>query len=115
MTRHFLTACLVLILAAVALEAKCADVAKPGAIYLSLSAADLGSTAMALHAPGVSEGNGVMRSHAIEKQLAIAGLLTFVDVKLQKRHPKGVKAMRAAVIVIRVLAIGINLRNARER
>lgn len=91
-------------------QAHCEEVAAPAALYLSLSAADLGTTAMALHTPGVSEGNAFMRGHRIEKQLALAGLLTLVDVKLQKRGHA--KALRVAVTVIRVAAITINLHNA---
>lgn len=91
-------------------EAHCSEIATPTALYFSLSAADLGSTALALHNPGVSEGNRFMAGHRIEKQLALAGLLTLMDVRLQKSgHQKG---LRIAVTVIRFAAIAVNVHNA---
>jgi TPP-dependent pyruvate/acetoin dehydrogenase alpha subunit len=107
--RHLLTAALALILTSIALNAKCADVATPAAIYLSLSAGDLGSTAIAMH-NGASEGNAFMRSGAVAKQFTLAAGLTALDVRLKRPGQK--KALRAAVIVVRVVAIAVNVRNA---
>lgn len=109
--RHFLTAALVLILTSVALEAKCGDVLKPSALYLSLSAADLSTTALAMQ-NGASEGNPWMRSRAIEKQVALTVALTVVDTRLKRRAQK--RAFRLAVTVVRLGAIGWNIRNARR-
>lgn len=93
-------------------EAHCAEVAKPAALYLSLSAADLGSTAIAMHNPGVTEGNAFMSGRRLEKQLAVAVALTAADVQLQRSgHPRGAKALRIAVTVVRFAAIAVNLHN----
>lgn len=115
--RFAITVALILFIVemAVALKtAHCADVVKPAAIYLSLSAADLASTALATQ-NGAIEGNAFMRSHRIEKQLVVAGALTAADAYLQKKGGRGVRALRISVAVIRVGAVVVNVRNARRQ
>ncbi len=92
-------------------EAHCADVVKPAALYLSLSAADLGSTALA-EANGATEANPWMRSHRVPKQLAVSAALTFADVRLQRTGHH--KRLRVIVTAVRVVVVAINLHNARR-
>lgn len=111
---YLLTALLTIVATTVALEASCGerDVVRPAAIYLSLSAADLGTTAWATR-NGAAEGNAFMRDHAVAKQLAVAAALTAADIHLQKsgHHRK----LRVVVVVLRVSAVAFNLHNARRR
>jgi hypothetical protein len=88
------------------------DVARPAALYLSLSAADLGSTQWAIR-NGATEGNPWMAEHGAAKQLAVSAALTAADIHLQKRghHRK----LRVLVTVLRVAAVGINIHNARRK
>ena len=107
-----MTKLLLALVLATAATAGAADVVKPAGLYLSLSAADLGSTAWARQ-NGASEGNPFMSSNAVAKQLAVAGILTAVDVHLQKKghHRK----LRVLVTVLRVAAVVVNVTNARKR
>lgn len=115
--RRLVTVALILFIVELAVSLKaahCADVTRPAALYLSLAAADLGSTAYALD-NGMAETNPLMRSYALPKQVASAALLTFADVKLQKAgRPGRARALRIAVTVIRVGVVAINVRNARR-
>jgi hypothetical protein len=107
-------AALALVLFFTALNASGADVAKPAAIYLGLSAADLASTEWAL-ANGATEGNPFMASHRVPKQLAMAAALTAVDVHLQRKgQPGKARALRIVYAVIRVAAVAVNVHNARR-
>jgi hypothetical protein len=92
-----------------------ADVVKPAAIYLSLSAADLGTTEWAIR-NGASEGNPWMKEHRIAKQAAMAGAFTLADYHLQKRGHRGkARALRVVYAVGRLAVIAINVRNAQGK
>jgi hypothetical protein len=91
------------------------NVVKPSALYLSLSAADLGSTEWAIR-NGASEGNGFMASHRTEKQLAVSAAFIAADVMLQKRGHKGkARALRVVYAVGRLAAVAVNVSNAQRR
>jgi hypothetical protein len=91
------------------------NVVKPAAIYLSLSAADLGSTEWAIR-NGAYEGNSFMSSHRTEKQLAVSAAFIAADVMLQKRGHKGkARALRVVYAVGRLAAVAVNVSNAQRR
>lgn len=110
--RYVVTAVLSVLISSLAMDAHCADVAKPAGLYLSLSAADLGSTAWARQ-NGADEGNAFMRSDAVAKQLAVAGILTAADIHLQKKGHQ--RKLRVIVTALRVAAVVVNVSNARRK
>lgn len=86
----------------------------PAAIYLSLSAADLGTTEWAVR-HGYTEANPLMQSHRIEKGLAVAGAFLAADLYLQKREqPTAAKVLRVTYAVARVGAVALSVRNMRR-
>lgn len=90
------------------------DVAKPAAIYLSLSAADLGTTEWAVR-HGYVESNPWMQSHRIEKQLAVTGAFLAADFYLQKKERRtGVRVLRVTYAVARIGAVALSVRNMRR-
>jgi hypothetical protein len=99
----------------VVLAAEPVDVAKPAAIYLSLSAADLASTEWAIR-HGATERNPFMDSNRIAKQAAMAGAFTAADVFLQSKGKRQeARALRIVYAVVRVAAVAINVHNARGK
>jgi hypothetical protein len=91
------------------------NVVKPAALYLSLSAADLGSTEWAIR-NGASERNSFIASHRIAKQAAMAGAFTLADIELQRRGHKGkARALRVVYAVGRLAAVAVNVSNAQRR
>ena len=95
-------------------QAHCSNVAKPAAIYLGLSAADLVSTECAIR-NGATEGNPFMQSNRIAKQAAIASAFVGADVLLQRKGKTGhARALRVTYAVLRLAAVAVNVRNARR-
>lgn len=112
--QYLITAVLSVLFTFVALEARCADVVKPAAIYLSLSAADLGSTAWAIR-NGAHEGNPAMVNHRAVKQLAMASAFTGADVLLQRNGKRReARVLRVVYAAVRVTAVVLNVRTARR-
>lgn len=115
---YALTAALALIIASVAMDSHCSErvsISRPAALYLGLGAADYASTQYALQ-HGAVEGNPLMVQHMALKHLGLAAATTYADVQLQRRGHRGwAKGLRVGVFVLRVVSVGINVRNARRK